>query len=319
MSKNVDFSFSPPPAMQYGENGERRHVRIKMDGCSDSSSEAQVAQLITVITVVFNGANTLERAILSVANQTCSNIEFIIIDGGSTDGTLDIIRKYAHFISYWVSEPDEGIYDAWNKGVRHARGEWICFLGSDDYFWEPTALEKIICAVNSAKVHAKLVYGRLAVVNARNELLYTIGESWDIAKKRLGDVMSVPHPGMLHHQSWFKEYGLFDATYRIAGDYEMLLRGWPKEDAIFASDVIVVGMMLGGISSTPQNAIKQLKEVWRAQRAHGKHFPGKRLMMAMVRIYLRLMLQTLLTERVTFYLLDIGRKLLGKPGHWTKI
>lgn len=274
--------------------------------------------LITIITVVFNGANTLERAILSVTNQTYPNTEFIIIDGGSTDGTLDIIRKYEHAISYWVSEADAGIYDAWNKGAKQSHGEWVCFLGSDDYFWQNRVLEEITNAVNVTDFKAKLVYGKLAIINAQDELIYTVGESWQSAKCKLGDVMSIPHPGMLHHHTWFKKYGLFDISYQIAGDYEMLLRGWPQENAIFVSDVIVVGMLQGGVSSTPQNAIRQLKEVWRAQKTHGKLFPGWRLVAAIIRVYIRLIIQTLLTEHITRYLLDMGRKLLGKPPYWTK-
>ena len=88
--------------------------------------------LISIVTVVYNGASTLEQKILSVLGQTYPHIEYIIIDGGSQDGTVDIIKKYQNRIAYWVSEPDEGIYDAMNKGKRHASGDWIYFLGSDD-------------------------------------------------------------------------------------------------------------------------------------------------------------------------------------------
>ena len=84
---------------------------------------------ISIVTVVYNGASTLEQTILSVLGQTYPHIEYIIIDGGSKDGTVDIIKKYQDRIAYWVSEPDEGIYDAMNKGIRHASGDWIYFLG----------------------------------------------------------------------------------------------------------------------------------------------------------------------------------------------
>lgn len=274
--------------------------------------------LITIITVVFNGVNTIERTILSAMNQTYPNTQLIIIDGGSTDGTIEVIKKYEYSINYWVSEPDSGIYDAWNKGVVQAHGDWICFLGSDDYFWNDKVLEHITSAINLSDLDIKLVYAKVAIVNAQDELIYTVGEDWEFSKKKLGDVMSIPHPGMLHHSAWFKEYGLFDTSYRIAGDYEMLLRGWPKENATFVSDVIVVGMLQGGVSSTPKNAIRQLKEVWKAQKKHGKRLPGKYLIAAMARVYIRLFMQTLLSEHATYYLLDKGRKLLGKPPYWTK-
>ncbi|MCI5179906.1 MAG: glycosyltransferase [Candidatus Electrothrix sp. AW3_4] len=96
--------------------------------------------LITVITVVFNGAQHLEETILSVIRQTYDNVEYIIIDGGSTDGTLDIIRKYEHAIDYWVSEKDEGIYDAMNKGIDLTTGDWINFMNAGDSFFSKNIL-----------------------------------------------------------------------------------------------------------------------------------------------------------------------------------
>ena len=283
------------------------------------NSKNNINPVISIIVAVYNGAKTLEQCINSVANQCYPNLELIIIDGGSTDGTLDIIQKYEDVISFWLSEPDGGIYDAWNKGLKQVHGEWICFLGSDDYFWQDRAVEQIANTVNLADLQAKLVYSKVAIVNAQHELLYTVGEPWESAKIKLGDVMSVPHPGMLHHHTWFKKYGLFDTSYQIAGDYEMLFRGWPQENAAFVSDVIVVGMMQGGVSSMPRNAIRQLKEVWRAQKMRGKRFPGRLLVAAMTRVYMRLIIQTFLTKHVTYRLLDIGRKFLGKPPYWTKI
>lgn len=99
--------------------------------------------LISVVTVVFNGAKTLEQTIQSVVNQTYDNIEYIIIDGNSTDGTLDIIKKYEDKIDYWQSEPDNGIYDAMNKGIKLASGEWINFMNAGDMFFSDSVLKNI--------------------------------------------------------------------------------------------------------------------------------------------------------------------------------
>ena len=110
------------------------------------------APLISIITAVLNGDKTLERTIQSVIDQDYKNIEYIIIDGGSTDGTLDIIKKYDHAIDYWMSEPDEGIYDAFNKGIQISSGEWIYFLGADDYFVDQnvlnTTVHKLLAGIN---------------------------------------------------------------------------------------------------------------------------------------------------------------------------
>jgi glycosyltransferase involved in cell wall biosynthesis len=274
---------------------------------------------ITVIVAVYNAAATLQRCIDSIVKQSYKHVELIIIDGGSTDGSIDIIQQNKHNISYWVSKPDEGIYNAWNKGLKKAHGEWICFIGSDDYFWQGNTLEQIANAVDLADSHSKLIYGKVALVDSNEEVLYQIGEPWKSTKVKLGDVMSIPHPGMLHHRSWFIKYGFFDTSFKIAGDYEMLLRGWPQENAIFTSKIIVVGMTQGGISSTPKNALRQLNEVWVAQKKYGKKYPGWRLLFAFSRVIIRLTLQTLLSERLMYYLLDLGRKLMGKQAYWTKI
>ena len=118
-----------------------KSITFKSQGqCKTSTPRAP---LITVITAVLNGENTLERTIQSVIGQDYKNIEYIIIDGGSTDGTLDIIKKYEHAIDYWISETDEGIYGAMNKGIQASSGEWIYFLGSDDYLVADNVLDTI--------------------------------------------------------------------------------------------------------------------------------------------------------------------------------
>jgi len=111
---------------------------------------------ISVITVVYNGKKHLEQTILSVLNQRYNKIEYIIIDGNSTDGTLDIIKKYEDQIDYWLSEPDNGIYDAMNKGIDLAKGEWINFMNAGDKFYESNTIEKVF---KECDLHADFIYG----------------------------------------------------------------------------------------------------------------------------------------------------------------
>jgi glycosyltransferase involved in cell wall biosynthesis len=164
--------------------------------------------LISVITVVYNGASTLEQTILSVINQTYKNIEYIIIDGGSTDGTVDIIKKYEKHLAYWVSEPDNGIYDAMNKGIDKATGEWLNFMNSGDCFYDKNILEDINFFIES-----DVIYGNVCIKDKYGE--YTL------KPQRLKNILF----GMVFsHQSTFVKrtsMQIFDVKYKIAADYNL--------------------------------------------------------------------------------------------------
>lgn len=311
--------FLLPHPQRKGEGGLRSQGYFKANSRPNPNVvEVTVKPLITVITVVFNGAKTLEQTILSVINQSYDIVEYIIVDGGSTDGTLDIIRKYEHAIDYWISEPDKGIYEAWNKGLRCASGDWICFVGADDYFWDANALmraaEKLVTLPNEIRV----AYGQVMLVNNGGENLYPIGEQWEKLKDRFRQIMCIPHPGLMHRRSLFEQYGQFDESFRIAGDYELLLRELRVANAFYIPDLIMVAMRQGGISSNPANTLLGLGEVRRAQRKNGQYFPKALWLMALIRVYIRLMLWKLLGDSAARRTLDLGRKIMGLPAFWTK-
>jgi glycosyltransferase involved in cell wall biosynthesis len=302
----------PVISKRFGEGGLRLHGKFK-------SKVTDEKPLVTIITVVFNGVKTIERTINSIANQTYDNIEFIIIDGGSTDGTLDILHRYEHNIDYWVSEMDQGIYDAFNKAITCSSGDWICFIGADDFLWTDAVIANLAHTLSYTEQNVKLVYNRIAIVNSQQELIYVTGEPWAIAKPKLRYKMSIPHQGLFYRRSWFDQYGLFDTTFRIAGDYENFLRGQPHENAIFVSDNIMAGMAQGGISNTAENSIKSLKEVLRAQLLHGAKYPTTNFIFAAIRVYIRYGLQIFLTKHITYKLIDFARRLCGMPPYWTKL
>jgi len=210
--------------------------------------------LLTVIVAVFNGAATLQQCIDSVAQQTYPNKELIIIDGGSRDGTVDLLEANREQISYWISEPDRGIYNAWNKGLARAKGEWICFLGADDYFWDAQVLERMAAQMEKLPPDIRVVYGQIMMVNSDGTSLYPVGEPWEKIKGRFRQVMCIPHPGAMHRRGLFEQHGQFDESFHIAGDYELLLRELKVADAFFISDLVTVAMRQGGISSTPANS-----------------------------------------------------------------
>jgi len=200
--------------------------------------------LITVVTAVFNCDAMLEKSILSVINQTYDNVEYIIIDGCSTDGTVDLIRQYEHAIDYWVSEPDNGIYDAWNKGLRLASGEWIAFLGGDDSYFECALEEYVYSIVDCRDRQLHYISSRINL-RAGDKVVRTIGQQW--SWKTFQRYMNVAHVGSLHSRVLFEKYGIYDTNYRVCGDYEFLLRPRERLKAAYLN-LTTVNMSVGGAS-----------------------------------------------------------------------
>ncbi|WP_333873898.1 glycosyltransferase family 2 protein [Methylobacter sp.] len=274
--------------------------------------------LISVIVAVFNGIDTLQQCIDSIAQQTYANKELIIIDGGSKDGTVDVLESNRDKLGYWVSEPDSGIYNAWNKGLSQAKGEWICFLGADDFFWDAQVLERMASQLMTVPPDIRVAYGQIMLLNNNGENLYPIGEPWQGVKERFKQVMSIPHPGLMHRRSLFEQHGNFDESFRIGGDYELLLRELKEADAVFVPGLIMIGMRQGGLSSSPANSVESMWDVRRAQKMHGLRLPGFFWVMAMIRVYIRLILWNLIGERMTRKFIDFGRRVKGLPPYWTK-
>lgn len=275
--------------------------------------------LISVIVAVYNGRATLQQCIDSVASQTLQDVELIVVDGGSTDGTVDLLISSASKLSYWISEPDKGIYNAWNKALRHANGEWICFLGADDYLWSNDALARMAGVLKTLPSGTQIAYGQVMLLGVDDAPLYAVGEPYSLKPGQQADVMGLPpHPGLMHRRAVFEVRGGFDESFRIAGDTELLLRELQCGSARFVPGVIVAGMRQGGISSKPANVLKSLRELRRVQRKHGIRWPGVALTLARLRASVRWILWSVMGERITRRALDFGRKLLGKPPYWTR-
>jgi glycosyltransferase involved in cell wall biosynthesis len=222
--------------------------------------------LVSIITSTLNAVGYLPDAIRSIRDQKYENFEWIIIDAGSTDGTLELIQQHEDIIDYWVSEPDKGIYDAWNKGLRVARGEWVCFLGADDLLM-PDAISNMVMFESVSLNRLDFISGRVAMYDG-DVLLRTIGRPWEWSKfKRY---MCVAHTGALHRMSYFKRHGEFDASFRISGDYEMLLRGGPELKTGFVN-CVVASMQIGGQSNG--NAIV-FRDAMRARLMHNLTTPA---------------------------------------------
>lgn len=223
--------------------------------------------VISIIVAVYNGAKTLQRCIDSVSDQTYDHKELIIIDGGSTDGTIEIIRSNQNKVTYWQSEPDNGIYNAWNKALDHLSGDWILFLGSDDYLWKSSVFEEMMPHLIKAESQdMRMVYGQVARVTQDDVLCCLDGYSWEYTRRGIitDGICAFAHQGMFHHRSLFELHGKFDETFKIAGDYEILIRAFKDGgDAFFINGLIITGMQTGGITA---NCIKLIKETARARQ-----------------------------------------------------
>lgn len=221
--------------------------------------------MLTIITASYNSEKTIRRTIESLLNQTNTQFEYIIVDGNSTDATVNIIQEFEEafkskrIVYKWISEPDKGIYDAWNKGLKMATGNWISFLGSDDYYLA-NALEIYIKAINrQEKDSMDFVYSEVKVVSGDKTLKTIRGNwSWSIFKRR----MNIAHVGAFHSANYFKNYGLFDTSYKIAGDYEMLLRAGRVLKTLKVNEITAI-MGADGVSNS--NISKVLRETLRAK------------------------------------------------------
>jgi glycosyltransferase involved in cell wall biosynthesis len=223
-------------------------IKIDMPINFDYEVDSVKLPLITVITVVFNGEAFLERTILSVINQTYSNIEYIIIDGGSTDGTLAIIGKYEHVIDYWVSEKDEGIYDAMNKGIVLASGQWINFMNSGDHFYENKTVSEII---KNCSLDADFLMGDVLIQN--NE-----------KSKVVSAVSNAKYSMPTCHQSIFTRKDilnsfLFDTHFKVGADFNQFVRITSASNAIritFFNGIIAI-ITAGGYSAQNEAILQQ--------------------------------------------------------------
>jgi len=222
---------------------------------------------ISLITVVLNNAETLKTTLDSVLGQTYGEIEYIVVDGVSSDGSLDIISQYRHHITTFISEPDKGLYDALNKGIGLASGDVVGFIHADDFY----ASEHVIASVAEAfeKTGADAVYGDLVYVHKDNTdkvIRYWKSSPFHPAKLKRG--WMPPHPTFFVKRERYQKHGLFDTSFRIAADYDLMLRllGQHRISAVYVPEVFV-RMRLGGVSNRSlKNVLRKMKEDLRAMR-----------------------------------------------------
>jgi len=226
---------------------------------------------ITIITVCFNSFETIEKTILSVAAQSYKNIEYIIIDGNSTDGTLDIIKKHEDKILKWISEPDNGLYDAMNKGISLATGDIIGVLNSDDTFYSTTVVEEIVNFHKQNNIEASV--GNIIQHNKEGKIVRVYSSKyWNPEKLKIG--FMPPHPSIFFKKNLFCKFGNYDLGFIIGADYELITRYFLKNNITWKySGITTTAMLVGGLSSSGSSSYKLItQEIKKALLMNGISF-----------------------------------------------
>ena len=219
---------------------------------------------VSIITPVLNSKDTIEQTIKSVVNQTYKKVEYIIIDGGSTDGTLNVINKYKSKISKIISEQDNGIFDAMNKGINKATGEIVGIINSDDFYINNKVIEKVVKKIEEAK--ADICFGDLIYIDKKSEKVVRFWKSSEYIPGKFRYGWAPPHPSFFVRRKIYRKYGIFNTTFKIAADYELMLRFLEKYNlkSIYIPEVLVKMRRGGNSSKNLLNYLGGLKEIYKA-------------------------------------------------------
>lgn len=224
---------------------------------------------ISIITAAYNSAATIRDTLESVKKQTYSDIEHIVIDGASKDNTVEIVQQYPH-VAKWVSERDKGLYDAINKGIKLASGDYVGILNSDDFLAESDTIAKIVAALQQSNADA--IYGDIAFVSPANltkVVRHYSSKRFHPGRFRYGYMPA--HPSFYAKKAHFEQFGYYKLDYKIAADYELLIRFLYTHQikAVYLAKVIVY-MRTGGVSNaTIKSRYVLNQEIVKACRAHG--------------------------------------------------
>jgi len=226
---------------------------------------------ITIITVCYNSASTLEKTIVSVELQSYKNIEYIIVDGNSNDGTIELIKKHEDKISKWISEPDKGLYDAMNKGIALATGDLIGVLNSDDTFYSTTVVAEIAHFHQQNDIEASVGTIMQHTATGKVVRIYS-SKKWSPEKLKIG--FMPPHPSIFFKKNLFAKYGNYDLGFVIGADYELIIRFFLKNNVSWKySGITTTAMLVGGLSSSGSASYKLItQEIQKALLMNGISF-----------------------------------------------
>ena len=226
---------------------------------------------ISIITVCYNSAKTIEKTFQSVQGQTYNNIEYIVIDGKSKDGTVDIMNDYKSIITKYISEPDKGLYDAMNRGIELATGDLVGILNSDDVFTDHTILEKVARFHTENDIEASV--GNVLQINEAGKTIRKYSaKNWNPEKLKIGFMPA--HPAIFFNRNLFEKYGKYHLDFTIAADYELIIRLFLKHKISWEfSNITTTSMLVGGLSSSGTGSYRLIsKEIKKALTRNNMNF-----------------------------------------------
>ncbi len=272
---------------------------------------------LTIVTATYNAASTLPRLLESLAIQTCRDFELVIQDGASADQTCALVESFRARLPDVTlrSSPDMGIYDAWNKALPSARGEWILFLGADDELNGAEILKQCRDLLAQAPASALYAGGSVETIKANGRVAGIFPYNPRATEKKHWRSMPFPHQGLWHHRKLFLDNG-FEASLRIAGDYDLVCRTWTPENGNTVLPFTVTRMRRGGISDKP---ISMLRLRWECAVISSRYFSGVwtcSCCLGLLKGCLLWLVCVLLGKRAPA-VLDSVRRLRGLPPSWT--
>jgi len=228
---------------------------------------------LSIISVVYNNAQYIEDCIKSVASQSYRNREHIVVDGGSTDGTVKLIEKHQEKITKWVSEPDDGLYSAMNKGISMATGDVIGFLHSDDFYADQDVIEKVADVFINRDIES--LYGDLVYISKSGKRIIRHWKSGDYREGMVKWGWMPPHPTFFVKREVYNRHGCFNTNLRVAADYDLILRFLGKHGiSTHYIPEVLIKMRIGGNSNKSiKNIIRKSTEDYRAMKENDLPVP----------------------------------------------
>jgi len=227
---------------------------------------------ISIITATYHIADLLPGCLDSITAQTYPHLEVIVVDGASTDGTVDILRDYEGKLDLrWISEPDEGLYDAWNKALPMASGDWIYFLGADDRLHHPESMARAAEALARVPAGTLVAYGVSRAIWPNGRIGLSDGRPWEKIRHKFNLSLCFGHQATFHSPELFKRVGTFDANCIYSGDWKIILQSLSHADPYFIGDIVIADWYWGGLTSLPRYRLDVMREYREFQRELGCH------------------------------------------------